>query len=219
MWPNRAAATVSFVQTEYLPQYDVPALTYNIEGQEEILTIRNLIDLDAEALRAGLTRFVDQYVVWIDDLKPQSVPAKSVAAKNRLILRLESLAQRLYRGIALLSEDRLVDRAFRLANRAMLEQMFRSRVVIDGKTYPRNSREIPSRSYRDLDYKWRPFQLAFQLLTLESTANDDAPDRETVDLIWFPTGGGKTEAYLAVAAFAIFLRRLRHGKAAAARRS
>ena len=73
-----------------------------------------------------------------------------------------------------------------------------------------SSRRTPD--YLDSGYRWRPFQLAFQLLTLPSIANEDDDDRDIVDLIWFPTGGGKTEAYLALAAFQIFLRRLRHGE-------
>jgi len=57
-------------------------------------------------------------------------------------------------------------------------------------------------------YKWRPFQLGFFLLTAESTAKEDHLERDTIDLIWYPTGGGKTEAYLFLIAFEIIYRRL-----------
>src|SRR5439155_23717186 len=57
---------------------------------------------------------------------------------------------------------------------------------------------------------WRPFQLAFQLLVLASLAQRSDAQRETMDLLWFPTGGGKTEAYLGLTAFIILLRRLQN---------
>ena len=67
-----------------------------------------------------------------------------------------------------------------------------------------------------VDHRWRPFQLAFILLCLRGVVDDHDEDRETADLLWFPTGGGKTEAYLGLIAFTLFLRRLAGRTAATA---
>src|SRR3569623_1613688 len=58
------------------------------------------------------------------------------------------------------------------------------------------------------ELRWRPFQLAIILLALESSADGHQRDRQVMDLLWFPTGGGKTEAYLGLIAFVAFYRRL-----------
>ena len=97
-------------------------------------------------------------------------------------------------GVARLGEDADLLDAFRVANRAVARALRRRLGDQIGREGPR----------------WRPFQLVFLLLNLPGVADSRDPHRETVDLLLFPTGGGKTEAYLGLAAVAMVLRRRRH---------
>ena len=107
---------------------------------------------------------------------------------------------RIEQGIALLDDPVVLD-AFRIANRAMATAARQRMGVMQGKD--------PATIHPG----WRPFQLAFVLMNLPGIVHPDSDDREVVDLLFFPTGGGKTEAYLGLAAFTLVLRRLqnRHG--------
>lgn len=78
---------------------------------------------------------------------------------------------RLAKGIELLRSDDALFRAFRGMNRAM------------------------SRSSRGKYDSWRPFQLGFLLANLSSIV-DKEHETDVVDVVWFATGGGKTETYL-----------------------
>src|SRR5215217_3185354 len=121
-------------------------------------------------------------------------------------------------GLDYLQRDDTALRAFRLANHAILLQQVHSRREPRRMLYNNDAQRIEfSERYVDPDPlapgsgrgSWRAFQIAFLLMNVKSVAEEDDPDRETVELIWFPTGGGKTESYLGLAAFSIFLRRLR----------
>lgn len=114
-----------------------------------------------------------------------------VGQAQRHMQRCREAEQRMRAGIALLETSSDVLTAFRLANAALALQ------------YSWRINPHPP------ELVWRPFQLGFALLCLESIAKPESSDRETMDLLWFPTGGGKTEAYLLLTAFTIFLRRLR----------
>lgn len=104
--------------------------------------------------------------------------------------------RRIQDGIELLATDAEVLDAFRIANRAMALA----------------ARQRSPELYRDgAQPAWRLFQLAFVLINLRGIADPGHGDRLIVDLIFFPTGGGKTEAYLGVIAFTLVLRRLRGG--------
>ena len=134
------------------------------------------------------------YREWIayEEARIPSLPAEFQAQAQRHVDRCGLGAQRMTDGITSIGSDKDVSAAFQLAQSAMATQFGWSR--------------------KSETLKWRPFQLAFQLLVIPSLADRSHSDREIMDLLWFPTGGGKTEAYLALAAFIILLRRLRATK-------
>ena len=120
------------------------------------------------------------------------------------------MLKRLKEGIALLEENADARDAFRFANRAMWQQRVRS-VWIDAR------KSEPGKQLVEVDVtenrSWRAFQLAFILINLPGLSSIDHPDRAVgssagADLLWFPTGGGKTEAYLGLAAYTMAIRRL-----------
>ena len=97
------------------------------------------------------------------------------------------LRDRIQEGIRRIAADEDVRLAFCFANKAIAVQA----------------------GWRRQPIKWRSFQLAFILLNIPAIADPTSPDRSVCDLLWFPTGGGKTEAYLALAAFVMAYRRRR----------
>jgi hypothetical protein len=168
-------------------------------------------------LLKDLLKFVAGYDEWIGGLRKanQDIPAALELAAERVMSRLNLVSDRLRHGVNTLMSDPLLLRAFRLANLAMLMQMRHAGKDIAGTRRERDKGVAFAGDYVKSEAKWRPFQLAFILLCIPSVANPTDADREVVDLLWFPTGGGKTEAYLAISAFQILLRRLRSGNGGA----
>src|SRR4029077_3824799 len=151
---------------------------------------------------------VSGYVAWVNEQERLAV-ASSEEVGQRLATRARAWANRMLAGLALL-QDNDVRLAFQLANRAMGIQMRLAEQVKQGPFAASDDR-APA-PHQDLSgLQWRPFQVAFALGVLESVVNPTCRDRDCVDVILFPTGGGKTEAYLLVAAFELIRRRLRHG--------
>lgn len=216
-WHCDGQATPKWVQTAFLPTHIVPGVSFEVPGHEQILDLARLADLDtapAPGLVSALDAFVDSYESWTEALRARldsTVPAHLRKAAERIVARANTTRERMRRGVRLLETDETVRRAFGLANRAMHRQMVHSGPPLAGQ--PRDLSEAPevNPEYPTGKYRWRPFQLGFLLLTLDGAAHGESPDRDLVDLIWFPTGGGKTEAYLGLTAFVIMLRRLRGG--------
>lgn len=150
---------------------------------------------DGSALRVALDSLVTAYADWGAGQRdaaraPGIADAPQRARTAEALIAAQAGARaRIAAGIAVLAEDERARTAFAIANRA----------VADAARARRPGDAAPA---------WRPFQLAFILLTLPGMADRRHPDREIADLLFFPTGGGKTEAYLGLAAFAIAFRRL-----------
>jgi hypothetical protein len=218
-WSDPIDGAAAEIWTDLLPTYEVPAMSYELPGYERVLDLYFLAGGDsgsADEFIGELDRFVAGYRDWVDELpdRHRDIPSELLHARETLLDRMRVSLDRMNAGVRLLERDPTIRRAFCLANRAMLMQMAHSSEEYAGERhvageYRYREPVLPPGKPR----RWRPFQLAFQLLTIASVAFPEDPYRGVVDLIWFPTGGGKTEAYLAVTAFLIFYRRMIHGSA------
>jgi hypothetical protein len=211
------------VKADPLPVFETPSITPDIkdnEGNEIKVSMAVLAGLvPSEDGFAALEQVIALYESWINARETEVVGLEShhqaVAERHLQVCR--NAASRMKMGLSYLRSDSRALRAFQLANHAILAQQARSRPKSRSTTFDRTNLrfavegDYPKPNLLGLESGrgyWRAFQIAFLLLAMESTVNGQSPDRETVELIWFPTGGGKTEAYLGLAAFAIFMRRL-----------
>lgn len=188
------------LETTYLPQQEVRvsrAERAELDGRLGMATLAAGDD------RRALLDVVDAYEEWIETSAgrlPSLAGEVRGTAEDHLQMARDT-AHRMRRGIAVLDSDRDAATAFRVMNAVMQEQRARQEMVRAGD-------DIPS----DTEQQWRPFQLAFILLNLEGLVDAGSEERDVADLLWFPTGGGKTEAYLGLVAFVLALRRLRGGR-------
>ncbi len=196
--PQRTDGRVTTLRTTQLPAYEVPRVAHR--ALEDVTTsMAELARLNAAGLSNALTPLVDAYAAWIDEQR--RIPLERDAldqTRTRLLDQAGRCKERMKEGIALFGSDAQVLRAYQLANMAMHV----SAVMAD------KMREDPR--YKGGEQpQWRPFQLAFLLMNLPSVVDPRHADRRLADLIYFPTGGGKTEAYLGLIAFVLLLRRMR----------
>lgn len=215
------------IYNEFFPQKEVPSMEFGIDPKYGVpaktLSMKYLSDLDKtdkEKKLDDLRCFVKAYSDWIDDITgriPQlEEKYRAIAGKN--ILGCREACDRMSRGIEVLCNNQNAWDSFCLANRAMFMQRVQLNIQKKWPASFPDEMELSNalrktdyytadREYPNDRYAWRPFQLAFMLLDVVSVTDDTSKDRSLVDLIWFPTGGGKTEAYLGLTAMTIFYRR------------
>lgn len=151
--------------------------------------------------------FVDRFKVVDDKMSNADFKEK---IGDKVISHCSEALNRIREGIELIANDEVAFDAFCFMNRSMLLQRnIMSYSKKHGAGIECNFRDFVDPRKPDTDFGWRPFQIAFILMNLSGIVNPEHKDRDVVDLLYFPTGGGKTEAYLGLMAFVIANRRLR----------
>ena len=193
------AVKINRLQTDFLPTVEVPLVTPENEAVDpRTLSLNFLCQADTNPdVLSALDSFVIAYSQWFEKRQHDvnRFQGSQKKAGERILERIHTARDRMKRGIDLIRREPDIALAFALTHVAMRKQWAQQ---------DRIQHKEPR------DYRWRPFQLGFLLLTIRSVADAECSERDIVDLIWFPTGGGKTEAYLALIAFQIILRRMRY---------
>jgi hypothetical protein len=200
---NGSEGTCPTVRTTWIPEAEVERVAAqkipDVElGMEALGQLK-----DGNEVRAKLSPLVTRYRTWITQQGENLVGLSAARVKTAqdMLSDAQSAGARIEAGIELLATDPDVLESFRITNRAMALAARRRDWIQIERAKPLESLHAP---------EWRPFQLAFLLMTLKGIVQPTDGEREWVDLLFFPTGGGKTEAYLGLAAFTLVLRRLRN---------
>jgi hypothetical protein len=192
-----ADGNVTELSTTQLPQYEVRSVKH-VAVPGIVTGMLELAEMDGPALENALTPLVEEYATWTEHQRAEYLERDELSRTRTMLMDEADRARaRMAEGIALLGSSERVREAFKMANHAM---------HVAAKQAD-SAREDPRYTGKKQP-EWRPFQLAFLLLNLASIADPNHADRKVADLIYFPTGGGKTEAYLGLIAFTLLLRRL-----------
>jgi len=229
-WDSGPGESPTMIYADVMPAVETPSMTPDVVdagGSPIQLRMRDLAMLPDDGTGnawSALRSLAAEYEDWIERrrMEAESLESALQPVALRHLADCEECLRRIRQGLNLLESDADVRTAFRLANRAMLLQQIATKQLTKrplewnrarNRPVPSGTGSFPGQivaaeaERRGLG-SWRAFQIAFLLMQLSGVSDASSPEREIVDLIWFPTGGGKTEAYLGVMAFYMFHQRL-----------
>ncbi len=206
----------SAVWTTWLPVAETPQTQARaVEGA--LLGMDALAAASPDAVRAGLAPLVDGYGTWLDEQAAHAtqLPPHLRDLGAEIVDDARTAHGRLAAGLAHVVDDPEAYRCFLFMNAVMRDQRIHSQIASLRSSDPTLSYAHAQRQVEETEAEtpsaWRPFQLAFILMQLPALTEPGAGVRSgslaRVELLFFPTGGGKTEAYLGLAAYTFAIRR------------
>ncbi len=202
---DHESITPRYIKSSFMPEFNLCQMkALEIKGNP-VFNMKYLFSAPHDDIISNLYRFADEYLSWINGKTLESKNDsfhnyKDVSESN--LNKCRHIEKRIRYAISLLNDETSnAWKAFRYSNEAMYLQRYKS-------IEKHNANNGITQKIDDNAINWYPFQLAFMIMEIPSFVEADGEERKIVDLLWFPTGGGKTEAYLGISAFDIFYRRL-----------
>lgn len=223
---DESSGQVYWISSTIFPSYEIKPIVPSVIPGVSLEMLKMSVHGNFKETIRELRLMCEKYREWIERLEIEKLELdeRYVLTAERHISNCITCLTRMTSGVNLLEKNNFVRTAFQYMNEAMLMQQLHYSLPLqkwedDGAGDIRLVNPIHTlpcvtdeSTWYDKEHKvygkWRPFQIAFILMNLHSMYQKDHEERGIVDLIWFPTGGGKTEAYLGLAAYTIFIRRL-----------
>ena len=215
-WGKVEEGRTAFIESSFIPEYEFPGVSAALEGFEKFYFSMRFLSVakKKEEIIGRLNVLADSYEDWINTTLIANHKMTSSEFKGKIgdavIAKCQNALLRIREGIQLLIDDEIAFNAFCFMNRAMiLQRNITNYSKCYGSGIECSFQDFIDPRKEENNFGWRPFQIAFILMNLNAIVDPLHSDRNIVDLLYFPTGGGKTEAYLGLMAFVIANRRLR----------
>ena len=216
VWGKTENGRTDYVEAAFIPEYEYPGVSAALKDFSP--TYFSTWQMATKGKKAEtiqkLNTLVDSYEKWINDTLAGSSrminPEFAEKVGNAVIGRCRDALRRIREGIHIIETDDISFEAFSFMNRVIyMQNSIKNYAKKHGQGIECDFRDFVSPRNPKNEFAWRPFQIAFILMNLKGIVHPEDPERDIVDLLYFPTGGGKTEAYLGLMAFTIANRRLR----------
>ena len=216
VWETPVDGRTTCVKSAFIPEYEFPGVSAALDGFDRYFFSTFTMSVKSKKAETigKLNTLAGSYENWINNTllgnDRMSNPDFKDKIGNKVIERCQDALSRIREGIHIIETDDTSFDAFCFMNRVIfLQNSIKGYAKKHGTGTECNFQDFINPKNPDNNFGWRPFQIAFILMNLAGIVDPQHKDREIVDLLYFPTGGGKTEAYLGLMAFVIANRRLR----------